>query len=279
MPRVSDQVFAVQGNKVILAGKAKEREERYGLNTPTFAVNALQPNSGRRIRWLPHAHRHRKMKTFLTFPYLALLLLAGNLPAQKASDYTGLWELGGKQRRYAAALILRQDGNRYPNFFSGERKSGEITILSEADLLGDDFTLHSKGGIQCLFNRMAPKPGMELKVPGGTLGGNLKDGPLDVTIEGFAGWKIIKNAKDPTLVAKTIGFVSIHGKKAKMEGITTFRFDEKSPKWSMSSKCIFKGKDLGLPSNQHGDIQLQLYTNSPVSKQTPNFPSTELKFE
>ena len=56
-------------------------------------------------------------------------------------------------------LILRQDGNRYPNFFSGERKSGEITILSEADLLGDDFTLHSKGGIQCLFNRMAPKPG------------------------------------------------------------------------------------------------------------------------
>ena len=158
-------------------------------------------------------------------------------------------------------------------------KIREITILSEADLLGDDFTLHSKGGIQCLFNRMAPKPGMELKVPGGTLGGNLKDGPLDVTIEGFAGWKIIKDAKNPTLVAKTIGFVSIHGKKAKMEGITTFRFDEKSPKWSMSSKCIFKGKDLGLPSNQHGDIQLQLYTNSPVSKQTPNFPSTELKFE
>ena len=219
------------------------------------------------------------MKTFLTFPSFALLILAGNLPAQKASDYTGLWELGGKQRRYAAALILRQDGNHYPNFFSGERKSGEITILSEPDLLGDDFTLHSKGGIQCLFNRMAPKPGMELKVPGGTLGGNLKDGPLDVTIEGFAGWKIIKDAKDPTLVAKTIGFVSIHGKKAKMEGITTFRFDKKSPKWSMSSKCIFKGKDLGLPSNQHGDIQLQLYTNSPVSKQTPNFPSTELKFE
>ena len=63
------------------------------------------------------------MKTFLTFPSFALLILAGNLPAQKASDYTGLWELGGKQRRYAAALILRQDGNRYPNFFSGERKS------------------------------------------------------------------------------------------------------------------------------------------------------------
>ena len=46
VPGVGDQVFAVQGNKVILAGKAKEREERYGLNAPTFAVNALQPQFG-----------------------------------------------------------------------------------------------------------------------------------------------------------------------------------------------------------------------------------------
>ena len=46
VPGVGDQVFAVQGNKVILAGKAKEREERYGLNVPTFAVNALQPQFG-----------------------------------------------------------------------------------------------------------------------------------------------------------------------------------------------------------------------------------------
>ena len=204
--RVGDQVFAVQGDKVILTGKAKEREE-HGLNVPTFAVNALNPNSGAANRWLLMLIDTRKMKTFLTFPSFASLFSQGtSLP--EASDYTGLWELGGKQRRYAAALILRQDGNRYPNFFSGERKSGEITILSEADLLGDDFTLHSKGGIQCLFNRMAPKPGMELKVPGGTLGGNLKDGPLDATIEGFAGWKIIKDAKDPALVAKTIGFVN-----------------------------------------------------------------------
>tara|TARA_A100001037_G_C15025917_1_gene578623 strand:- start:362 stop:1021 length:660 start_codon:yes stop_codon:yes gene_type:complete len=219
------------------------------------------------------------MKTFLTIPSLVLLCLGGNLPAQKPSDYTGLWELGGKQRRYAAALILRQDGNRYPNFFSGERKSGDLTILSEPDLLGDAFTLHSKGGIQCVFTRMAPKPGMELKVPGGTLGGNLKNAPLDVTIEGFAGWEILKGAKDPTLTAKTVGFVSIHGKKARMEGVTTFRFDDKSPKWTMASKCTFQGKDLGLPASQHGDIHLQLFTNSPVSKQTPGFPSTELKFK
>ena len=46
VPGVGDQVFAVQGDKVILAGKAKEREERYGLNAPTFAVNALQPQFG-----------------------------------------------------------------------------------------------------------------------------------------------------------------------------------------------------------------------------------------
>jgi len=218
------------------------------------------------------------MKNFLFISTLSSLLLAGNLSAQKPSDYVGLWELGGKQRKYAAALILRQEGNRYPNFLSGARTDGKLSIESKPDLLGDSFTLESNGGIQCVFNRMAPKPGMEQIIPGGVWGTTLGEQPLEVSITGFTGWEMVKDSKSPTLTAKTTGFVKVGSKQTKLEGVTTFRFDEDTPKWNLSSKCFFTGKSLGLPENQHGPIQLQLYTNSPVSKQTPNFPSTELKF-
>jgi hypothetical protein len=46
IPGVRDQVFAVRGNKVLIAGRARAREEGYDLNIPTFAVNALQPKYG-----------------------------------------------------------------------------------------------------------------------------------------------------------------------------------------------------------------------------------------
>lgn len=46
IPGIKDQVFDVRGNKVLVAGKATEKEERYDLNVPTFAINAIQPKFG-----------------------------------------------------------------------------------------------------------------------------------------------------------------------------------------------------------------------------------------
>jgi hypothetical protein len=207
------------------------------------------------------------------------ILFCIKVNAQKPSDVVGVWELGGQQRKYSVTLILRQENNLYPSFWAGTRESGTLSILTKPDILGDRFSIESKGGMLTKFNKTAPKPGMENILPGGVWASNLSEENLVVNFTGFENWQIQKDTKQLTLTANVAGEVSISNRKAPLSGEATFKYDEKTPKWSLSTKCEFTGKTIGLPENQAGKIQLELHTLSPVSKMTPKLPTTEFQLD
>ena len=176
-------------------------------------------------------------------------------------DISGTWDFSKAPRKYAAWGILRQKGNRYPNFFAGAPVGGQFRVGSEVDLLGDEWMPTLAGRLKIELNQAAAKHGMEEQIPGGIWIADLKERPVRIELEQFSDLALApveKKDKGPRVQGKVKGRLIVGEKSAPIEGSLTLLYKKGIAKFDLNAVLTFTGNDVGLPAKQSGPLQLEL---------------------
>jgi hypothetical protein len=196
-------------------------------------------------------------------------------PAKVAKAMNGTFNMEDQPRKYIVFLVLEQEGNRYPSFWTGANRSGEFSLNAQVDELTGNLIIDPTGKLSCEVSHTSRKQGMAEILPGGAWIAGIKDTRPQITFDSYKNWKPgpMKKMKTGeteseavTAMAEFAGTMSVGSKKAPIKGTVEYRFATAQRQFQVLADFTFTGAKLGLSGKQASEIKGSLFTGSSFGK-------------
>lgn len=144
-----------------------------------------------------------KRHLILCMPLASALLLTGWLHAateaelrSAASEVAATWDMSKQPRKFAAILIVRQEGKTAPLVCVGSNSGGRLQVRADVDGAKGELNIATTGSAAMKFTNTGNQPGAQSTAAAAEWAANLKDRPIDVEAVDFTDVAWTPDAKD-----------------------------------------------------------------------------------